>query len=68
VGSVTLTVTILSAGSVPSQIMTTITRQVPSCVSSGHIGTEGERRSWMDSERSVGASPTQKEKWDCALL
>jgi hypothetical protein len=63
VGSVTLTVIFLSVESSPSQIITTITRQVLSCASSGHIDIEEDERS-LTLKESVAASSTQNGRFD----
>ncbi len=66
-GSVTLTIMFLSVGSSPSHIITTITKQVLSCASSGNIDIKGDERS-LTLKESVAASSTQNERFDWALL
>jgi hypothetical protein len=67
VGSVTLAIMLLFVESSPSQIIITITRQVLSCASNGHIDISGDERS-LALRGSVAASSTQNERFDCALL
>jgi hypothetical protein len=57
----------LSVEASPSQIIITITRQVLSCASNGHIDINEDERS-LTLKGSVAASSKQNERFDWALL